>query len=143
MHPTTQKASNDSDQEAVQKSVLEQIKEDYSRFPEHQTYSLYAEDVQFKDPMNDFSGVQKYQQMIGFLARFFRDIDLELHSIEQTTPALIKTAWTLHMTAPAPWAPRLSIPGRSELGLNEQGLINSHIDYWNCSRLAVLKQVFS
>lgn len=122
--------------------ILEQLKEDYSRFPENQTYSLYAPDVQFKDPLNEFSGVEKYKKMISFLSGFFRDIDMELHSIEQTTPSLITIHWTLNMTAPAPWSPRLSIPGRSELGLNQSNLIDSHVDYWNCSRWAVVKQVF-
>ncbi|MGC1524708.1 MAG: DUF2358 domain-containing protein [Phormidesmis sp.] len=55
---------------------------------------------------------------------------------------MITTHWTLNMTAPMPWSPRLSIPGRSELGLNAKRLIESHIDYWNCSRLDVLMQVF-
>ncbi len=122
-------------------TVIEQLKADYARFPENQTYSLYAEDVQFKDPLNSFSGVERYQKMIGFLSRFFREIQMDLHSIEQTTPSLITTHWTLNMTAPLPWGPRLSIPGRSELGLNAAQLIESHIDYWNCSRGAVLMQV--
>ena len=123
-------------------SLIEQLKADYARFPNNQTYSLYAEDVAFKDPLNAFSGIEKYKQMIGFLSRFFRDIEMELHDIEATQPELITTRWTLNMTAPAPWAPRLSISGRSELVLNAQRLIRSHIDYWDCSRLDVLKQVF-
>jgi len=127
---------------ATTEQIIEQLKADYARFPEAQTYSLYAKNVQFKDPMNAFSGVEKYQKMIGFLSRFFKDVQMELHSIEQTTPSLITTQWTLNMTAPAPWSPRLSIPGRSELGINSQNLVNSHVDYWSCSRWAVLKQVF-
>ena len=123
-------------------AIITQLKEDYARFPENQTYHLYADNVQFKDPMNTFSGIEKYQKMIGFLSRFFRDIQMDLHSIEQKTPSLITTQWTLNMTAPAPWSPRLSISGRSELGLNKERLINAHIDYWDCSRLDVLKQVF-
>jgi hypothetical protein len=35
----------------------------------------------------------------------------------------------------------MSIPGWSELRLNSQGLIVSHIDYWSCSRWDVLKQL--
>ena len=122
--------------------IIEQLKADYARFPKEQTYSLYAENVQFKDPMNAFSGVEKYRKMIEFLSRFFSDIQMELHNIEQTTPSLITTQWTLNMTVPAPWSPRLSIPGRSELAVNSQERINSHVDYWDCSRWAVLKQVF-
>jgi len=122
--------------------IIAQLTADYRRFPDNQSYDLYADDVQFKDPLNSFSGVEKYQKMIAFLSRFFRDIEMELHDIEETHPTLVTTHWTLNMTAPAPWSPRLSISGRSELGLNSQQLINSHIDYWNCSRLDVLKQIF-
>ncbi len=121
-------------------SLVEQLKADYARFPKDQTYSLYAEDVQFKDPMNAFSGVEKYKKMIGFLDWFFSDVQMDLHSIEQVSPSLITLSWTLNMTAPAPWKPRLSIPGHSELGVNQSGKLTSHIDYWNCSRLDVLKQ---
>ena len=118
------------------------LKEDYARFPKNQTYELYAKDVHFKDPMNEFDGVDRYQKMIVFLDRFFNDIQMDLHRIEQTRSDLIELEWTLNMNAPLPWSPRLSIPGRSELGLSTSGLINSHVDYWNCSKLAVLMQVF-
>lgn len=122
--------------------LIEKLKADYARFPDNQTYSLYAEDVQFKDPMNAFSGIKKYQKMIAFLDGFFSDIQMDLHNIEQTEPAQITLSWTLNMTAPAPWKPRLSIPGHTALSVNQAGKINSHIDYWKCSRLDVLKQAF-
>jgi len=126
----------------VTSHVMAQLKQDYEQFPKDQTYELYADNVHFKDPMNEFEGVERYRKMIGFLDRFFNDIHMELRSIEQTSPELITTQWTLNMNAPLPWSPRLSIPGRSELGLSKSGLINSHTDYWNCSKLAVLLQVF-
>ena len=50
--------------------LLTQLRQDYDRFPADQTYSLYAKDVFFKDPMNQFRGVKKYQDMIGFISRF-------------------------------------------------------------------------
>lgn len=123
-------------------ALIEQLKQDYARFPEDQTYSLYAEDVHFKDPLNDFTGVGRYQKMIGFIGWFFSEVQMDLHSIEQSQPALITMQWTLDLTAPLPWSPRLSIPGHTELGVNPAGLINSHVDYWERSRLDVLKQVF-
>ncbi|MEM6451844.1 MAG: DUF2358 domain-containing protein [Cyanobacteria bacterium P01_D01_bin.105] len=123
-------------------NVVAQLKRDYEQFPHDQTYELYAEDVHFKDPMNEFDGLDRYREMIGFLDRFFDDIQMDLHRIEQVNPSLIATEWTLTMNAPLPWSPRLSISGRSELGLSQYGLVKSHVDYWNCSKLAVLMQVF-
>ena len=122
--------------------VIAAVKADYAQFPDNQSYELYAQDVYFKDPMNEFHGIERYQRMIGFIHQWFRQIDLELHAVEQPQPNAITTRWTLHFTAPIPWQPRISIPGWSELQLNAEGLICSHIDYWNCSRWDVFKQIF-
>ncbi|HEY9880228.1 MAG TPA: DUF2358 domain-containing protein [Leptolyngbyaceae cyanobacterium] len=124
-------------------NILEQIRQDYQRFPADQTYDLYAKDVYFKDPLTQFWGIDRYRQMIGFIERWFQNIQLDLHKIEQVAPDRIETRWTLSWTAPVPWQPRMSIPGWSELRLNSAGEICAHIDYWDCSRLSVLKQLFS
>jgi hypothetical protein len=121
-------------------NIIDILKKDYQQFPHNQTYSIYAENVYFQDPMNKFYGVKRYQQMIGFINQYFLDIKLELHHISQTENA-IATQWTLKWIAPVPWKPAMSISGRSELKVNEEGLIVSHIDYWDISRLDVLKQL--
>ncbi len=126
----------------VEKTIVEQLKQDYARFPKDQTYSLYAKNVKFKDPLNDFRGIRQYRLMIGFIGRFFKGVKMDLHGIERPIPDLITMQWTLHLDVPVPWRSRLSIPGHSELKLNEAGLIVSHVDYWERSRLDVLKQVF-
>lgn len=121
--------------------IIAILKEDYQRFPEDQTYSIYAEDVYFEDPVNKFRGGDRYQKMIDFFKKWFLDIQLDLQEISQSGNT-IKTRWTLSWTAPVPWQPRMAIPGWSELKLNDEGLIASHIDYWDISRLDVLKQLF-
>jgi hypothetical protein len=123
--------------------MLDQLRLDYQRFPDDQSYHLYADDVYFKDPLNQFRGVDRYRRMIGFISQWFQDIDFQLHSIEYANPCQIDTRWTLSWVAPVPWRPAMSIPGRSELGLGEDGKIISHVDYWDCSRLAVLGQLFT
>ncbi|NEP46356.1 MAG: DUF2358 domain-containing protein [Okeania sp. SIO2H7] len=120
--------------------IIAILKEDYQKFPEDQTYSIYAEDVYFEDPVNRFRGCDRYQEMIGFFKKWFIDIELDLHEINKSGNT-IKTRWTLSWTAPVPWRPRMTIPGCSELKLNDKGLIASHIDYWDISRLEVLKQL--
>jgi Uncharacterized conserved protein (DUF2358) len=122
--------------------IVEALKADYARFPETQTYELYAENVFFKDPLTSFYGVKRYRSMIDFISRWLTDVRMELHSIRQTEQC-IKTTWTLRWIAPVPWKPKMAISGRSELMLNEKGLIRSHIDNWDCSRLDVLRQLFS
>ncbi|MEA5505333.1 DUF2358 domain-containing protein [Halotia wernerae UHCC 0503] len=122
--------------------IIEILKQDYQRFPDNQTYSIYAEDVYFQDPLNKFWGVERYKKMIKFIQTWFINPQMDLHNI-QLLENTIKTEWTLSWNTPLPWKPRISIPGWSELGLNSDGLIVSHIDYWKCSRLDVLKQNIS
>ncbi|HIK05453.1 MAG TPA: DUF2358 domain-containing protein [Trichormus sp. M33_DOE_039] len=122
--------------------IIEILKQDYQRFPVNQTYSIYADDVYFQDPLNSFRGVERYQKMIKFIQTWFLNCRMDLHNIQQLGDT-IKTEWTLSWNTPLPWKPPISISGWSELGLNSDGLINSHIDYWHCSRLDVLKQHFS
>ncbi len=119
--------------------VIQILKEDYQRFPLDQTYSIYAKDVFFKDPLNQFRGIYRYKQMISFINNWFNEPKMDLHEICRLEDT-IKTRWTLSWTTPLPWKPRIAISGWSELKLNSDELITSHIDYWDCSRLDVLKQ---
>lgn len=121
--------------------ILTAIATDYERFPQQQSYYLYAPDVYFKDPLTEFCGIGRYQQMIQFMAQWFKKIDLQLHTIEQQAN-VIHTRWTLTWTTPLPWQPRIEISGRSELVLNTDNLIISHVDYWDCSPWSVFQQHF-
>ena len=128
-------------QNPKQRDLVAILREDYERFPENQTYDIYADDVYFKDPLNEFRGVKKYQGMIKFLGTFFGNVEMEVKDVNQQGDS-IKTEWTLNMTSPLPWQPRLSIPGWSELKIGADNLIVSHVDYWHISRWSVLRQNF-
>jgi hypothetical protein len=121
--------------------VCDRIRQNYATFPADQSYDLYAEDVYFRDPMNEFTGVEQYREMIGFIARWFQEPQLVLHRLDQTSSQTFETHWTLSWTTPLPWRPKIAIPGWTEYRLNDDGQIVSHIDYWHCSRWAVLGQV--
>lgn len=122
--------------------ILTALRQDYDRFPLDQTYSLYSETVFFKDPMTEFRGVKKYQEMIALIDRFFHNPQLDLHDIQQTGDR-IRTDWTLSWTTPLPWKPRISISGWSDLTIDlTTGLITQHIDFWNCTRWNVVQQHF-
>lgn len=122
--------------------IVECLKRDYERFPQDQTYSLYVKEVYFKDPMIAFRGRDRYRAMIGFIRQFFIDCNMDLHGIRQDGD-VIRTDWTLKWRSPLPWKPPIAISGWSELTLNSDGLIVSHVDYWHCSKLDVLKQHFA
>jgi hypothetical protein len=121
--------------------IIDILRQDYARFPTEQTYTLYAEDVFFQDPLTSFYGVQRYQAMIGLIQQWFIDVRMDLYEIE-LIDAQICTRWRLSWYAPLPWRPHLVITGRSQLSLNAYGQICRHIDIWDCSRLDVLRQVF-
>jgi hypothetical protein len=123
-------------------NIVEILKRDYQHFPLNQTYTIYDRDVYFKDPLSEFRGLDTFQKNIATIARWFSNIQMELHDI-QSQEELILTEWTLYMTSPLPWRPLLVISGRSELRVNEVGLIYSHIDYWNCSIFQVILQNFN
>lgn len=133
-------------------NILDIIKADYAKFPEAQTYSIYSEDVYFKDPVYNFRGIKQYQKMIGFITFWFKNLKLELHDISRADN-LIKASWTMSWDAPLPWKPRISVTGWSDLtvdkfagdldnGEGDRELIISHIDYWECSKFDVIKQHF-
>ncbi len=122
--------------------VGDRIRQDYARFPQGQSYDLYAEDVYFEDPLNRFRGVQRYRQMIAFIQRWFQSPVLALHRLEPQDENHFQTHWTLSWVAPVPWHPALAISGWTDYRLNEQGQIVAHIDHWHCSPWAVVGQLF-
>jgi len=121
-------------------NLVKIIEEDYKRFPENQTYSIYAEDVRFKDPVYDFQGLKKYQEMIAFLKKWFQNLHLELHEIEQDG-GQINSRWTMSWNSPLPWKPFISVSGRSELKLKDD-LVVGHYDYWDKPFWHMIKQHF-
>jgi hypothetical protein len=122
--------------------ILDSLRSDYANFPHQQTFELYDPQVYFKDPMTEFRGCDRYQKMIQFITTWFVEPELVLHHIERQDDHHIRTDWTLSWTTPLPWKPRTTISGWTELTLNDQDKITSHIDYWHCSKWQVLKQQF-
>lgn len=121
-------------------NLSEIIKQDYQQFPENQTYSIYAENVHFKDPIYDFYGLKKYQEMIVFLKKWFKNLHLELQEIKESENQ-IDTRWIMSWNSPLPWQPFISVSGRSELKLKDN-LIIGHYDYWDKPFWDMIKQHF-
>ncbi|MBL1209425.1 DUF2358 domain-containing protein [Geminocystis sp. GBBB08] len=121
-------------------NLTEIIKQDYQQFPENQTYSIYDENVHFKDPIYNFYGLKKYQKMIAFLKKWFNNLHLELHEIKHNNNQ-IDTRWTMSWNSPLPWQPFICVSGRSELKLKDN-LIIGHYDYWDGTFWDMIKQHF-
>ncbi len=121
--------------------IITILRQDYAKFPIDQSYQIYAEDVYFQDPITRFRGLDRYKQTIEFIQKWFKNPHLELYAIDRVDRS-ISTRWSLSWNTPLPWHPRIEITGTTELLLNEQDLIISHIDDWDCAPLDVLKQHF-
>lgn len=121
--------------------IITILRQDYAKFPLDQSYQIYAEDVYFQDPLTRFRGLDRYKQTIAFIQKWFKNPHLQLYAIDRVDRS-ISTRWSLSWNTPLPWHPRIEITGTTELLLNEQDLIISHIDDWDCAPLDVLKQHF-
>ncbi len=121
--------------------IITILRADYAKFPIDQSYQIYAEDVYFQDPLSKFRGLDRYKKTIAFIQTWFKEPRLELYQIDRLEQ-LITTRWSLSWNTLLPWYPRIEITGKSEMLLNEAELIISHIDYWDCAPIDVLKQHF-
>jgi hypothetical protein len=121
--------------------IIEILRTDYAQFPNNQTYSIYAEDVLFQDPVFRFRGRDRYQKMIQLIQTWFIQPYLDLQSLQQVGTE-IHAQWILSWQAPLPWRPHLHIPGYTTLQLNPEGQIIAHIDTWHYSKWQVFQQLF-
>ncbi|MEN9220603.1 MAG: DUF2358 domain-containing protein [Thermostichales cyanobacterium SRBZ-1_bins_19] len=117
------------------------LKQDYARFPHQQTFAIYDPQVIFRDPMSRLRGRSQFEGMIRWMGQWFQELRLQLHEI-YSQGAVIHTRWTMSWVAPLPWKPRLQVTGRSQLWVNEQGLIAAQTDYWDCSRWQLFLQLW-
>jgi len=108
------------------------------------SYELYTWDIWFQDPVNTFQYKFNYRLIfwtLRFHARlFFRAIAFELHAIWAEAPQLIQASWTVRGTPRLPWPAQVCFSGRSSYKLDRHGRIYAHIDTWDRSPRAVLKQ---
>ena len=58
--------------------IIQILKADYQRFPINQTYNIYHPKVYFKDPLNEFRGLEKYKKNIAFISTWFQEIQMDL-----------------------------------------------------------------
>jgi hypothetical protein len=121
--------------------IMTILRADYAKFPIDQSYQIYDLDVYFQDPLSKFRGLDRYKKTIAFIQTWFKEPRLELYEIDRLEQLII-TRWSLSWNTPLPWYPRIEITGKSEMLLNKAELIISHIDYWDCDPLDVLKQHF-
>ncbi|KAE8124506.1 hypothetical protein FH972_019384 [Carpinus fangiana] len=99
-------------------------------FTKDLNYDIYRDDITFVDPLNTFSGIEKYK-LIFWALRFhgkilFREISLEVYRIWQPSENVILIRWNLKGVPRVPWEAKGEFQGTSRYKLDRNGKIYEH-----------------
>eukprot|EP01039_Chlorochromonas_danica_P008498 gene8498-9367_t len=125
--------------------VVRTLTQEYATFFQPMQKEIYSPNVEFIDPLNSFSGIQKYQDNVDLLGgraglgkQLFEDASIALHNVKTIPESLIiETRWTLQVTVKVlPWRPRARFTGISRYHLHpDNGKIVKQVDYWDSVNL--------
>lgn len=99
-------------------------------FTKDLNYDIYRDDITFVDPLNTFSGIEKYK-LIFWALRFhgkilFNEISLEVFRIWQPSENVILIRWNLKGVPRVPWEAKGQFQGTSRYKLDRNGKIYEH-----------------
>ncbi|KAK7324138.1 hypothetical protein VNO77_27660 [Canavalia gladiata] len=93
-------------------------------------YDIYRNDITFMDPLNTFTGIEKYK-LIFWALRFhgkilFLEIALDVHKVWQLSENVILIRWNLKGVPRVPWETKGEFQGTSRYKLDKNGKIYEH-----------------
>ncbi|RDX91200.1 hypothetical protein CR513_26840, partial [Mucuna pruriens] len=93
-------------------------------------YDIYRDDITFMDPLNTFTGIEKYK-LIFWALRFhgkilFRDIAVDVYRVWQPSENVILVRWNLRGVPRVPWEAKGEFQGTSRYKLDRNGKIYEH-----------------
>ncbi|XP_027342617.1 uncharacterized protein LOC113855257 [Abrus precatorius] len=93
-------------------------------------YDIYRDDITFMDPLNKFTGIEKYK-LIFWALRFhgkilFREIALDVYRVWQPSENVILIRWNLRGVPRVPWETKGEFQGTSRYKLDRNGKIYEH-----------------
>ncbi|KAL5568366.1 hypothetical protein UlMin_024941 [Ulmus minor] len=99
-------------------------------FAKELNYDIYRDDITFVDPLNTFTGIEKYK-LIFWALRFhgkilFREISLEVFRVWQPSENVILIRWNLKGVPRVPWEAKGQFQGTSRYKLDRNGKIYEH-----------------
>eukprot|EP00892_Ulva_mutabilis_P009912 jgi/Ulvmu1/7293/UM035_0081.1 len=101
--------------------------------------SIYANDVDFKDPITDYSDIQGFDKNLKFLKSAFNP-SYKMLDIRQISDTEVEARWSMGFdvlpikNSPMGkyWQPRMEFTGTTIYGIDpETGLVNRHYDTWD------------
>jgi len=104
---------------------------------------FYSTDVEFTDPLNKFSGRDKYQENVDMLGGrtglgsfLFKDAAITLYDVTALPDGRVQTRWALRVTVKAlPWQPTPRFSGVSLYTLGTDGKVVKQEDFWDSINL--------
>ncbi|KAI5440785.1 uncharacterized protein LOC127134513 [Lathyrus oleraceus] len=93
-------------------------------------YDIYRDDITFLDPLNTFTGIEKYK-LIFWALRFhgkllFHEISLDVYRVWQPSKNVILIRWNLKGVPRVPWEAKGEFQGTSKYKLDKNGMIYEH-----------------
>ncbi|KAL6569574.1 hypothetical protein OROMI_014088 [Orobanche minor] len=111
--------------------AIRTIREEFPElFYKEPSFTIYRDDIVFRDPLNTFSGIENYKSIFWAL-RFhgrilFRDLWVDILSVRQPVDNVVMVRWTVHGIPRIPWECFSRFDGTSEYKLDKDGKIYEH-----------------
>mgnify|MGYP001184047115 FL=1 len=94
--------------------------------------TLCTKDILFKDPFNSFTGLEKFKKVFQHMYKQAADPKFSVvHISVSSRTAYMKWVFSTSKL--------IKIEGVSEIKFNEEGLVCSHIDYWDSASQVFIK----
>jgi len=111
--------------------AIETIRADFPQlFIRDFDYSIFREDLVFRDPINTFQGIRFYKYMLLSLRWhgriFFKRTFVRIHNL-WPTEGTIRVRWSIHAVPRIPWEAESIFDGVSEYKLDSHGKIYEHV----------------
>ncbi|KAI8463509.1 MAG: hypothetical protein J3K34DRAFT_389018 [Monoraphidium minutum] len=111
--------------------AIRTLREDIpTMFDNELNFSIYREDIVFRDPRNSFQGLKNYKTIfwsLRFHGRiFFTRLYVDVKRIWQTEDGCIRMRWTVHGVPRVPWEAEGIFDGISQYKLDHEGRIYEH-----------------
>ncbi|XP_045799683.1 uncharacterized protein LOC123893898 [Trifolium pratense] len=137
--PTSQVNVEDKHQEQLPKDefyvnlglAVRTLREDMPMiFIKDLNYDIYRDDITFLDPLNTFTGIEKYK-LIFWALRFhgkllFHEVSLDVYRVWQPSKNVILIRWNLKGVPRVPWEAKGEFQGTSKYKLDKNGKIYEH-----------------
>lgn len=112
-------------------TAVRTIREDLpALFQRDMDFSIYRDDVVFRDPRNAFHGIANYRTIFWSVRfhgnLFFRDLRVDILRVWQPEPREIRVRWSARGVSRLPWRPVGVFDGISTFRLDEEGMIYVH-----------------